>query len=164
MTIHWGILSTAHINRRVIPAIQQSNRGLLMGVASRDILRAEAYASSWNIPKAYGSYEALLADPDIHVIYISLPNHLHAEWIIKSLEAGKQVLCEKPMCLSLSEMDSVEATCSRTGNFVMEGFMHLHHPQTHPASSTHQAQGTGSRPGGLSAACWAALVLSLIHI
>ena len=102
-----------------------------MGVASRDILKAEAYASSWNIPKAYGSYEALLADPDIQVIYISLPNHLHAEWIIKSLEAGKQVLCEKPMCLSLSEMDSVEATCSRTGNFVMEGFMHLHHPQTH---------------------------------
>ena len=91
MTIHWGILSTAHINRRVIPAIQQSNSGLLMGVASRDILKAEAYATTWNIPKAYSSYEALLADPAIQVIYISLPNHLHAEWIIKSLEAGKQV-------------------------------------------------------------------------
>ncbi|HSF87908.1 MAG TPA: Gfo/Idh/MocA family oxidoreductase [Saprospiraceae bacterium] len=130
-TIHWGILSTAHINRRIIPAIQQSGRGFLAGVASRDQAKAETYASSWNIPKGYGSYEALLADPDIQVIYISLPNHLHAEWIIKSLEAGKQVMCEKPMCLSLSEMDSVEEACSRTGNFVMEGFMHLHHPQTH---------------------------------
>ena len=79
MTIHWGILSTAHINRRVIPAIQQSNSGLLMGVASRDILKAEAYATTWNIPKAYSSYEALLADPAIQVSYISLPNHLHAE-------------------------------------------------------------------------------------
>lgn len=95
------------------------------------MLKAEAYASTWNIPKAYGSYEALLADQDIQVIYISLPNHLHAEWIIKSLEAGKQVLCEKPMCLSLPDMESVEDACNRTGNFVMEGFMHLHHPQTH---------------------------------
>ena len=131
MTIHWGILSTAHINRRIIPAIQQSSRGFLAGVASRDLNKASTYATSWNIPKANGSYEALLAEPDIQVIYISLPNNLHAEWIIKSLEAGKQVLCEKPMCLSLSEMDSVEDACSRTGNFVMEGFMHLHHPQTH---------------------------------
>ena len=131
MTIHWGILSTAHINRRLIPAIQQSVRGSLTGVASRDLTKAESYASSWNIPKAYGTYEALLADPDIQVIYISLPNHLHTEWIIKSLEAGKQVLCEKPMCLSLSEMEAVEDACRRTGNFVMEGFMHLHHPQTH---------------------------------
>ncbi len=131
MTIHWGILSTAHINRRIIPAIEQSGRGFLTGVASRDQAKAEEYASSWNIPKAYGSYEALLADRDIQVIYISLPNHLHSEWIIKSLEAGKQVLCEKPMCLSLPEMESIEDACSRTGNFVMEGFMHLHHPQTH---------------------------------
>lgn len=131
LTIHWGILSTAHINRRIIPAIEQSGRGFLAGVASRVLAKAEEYASSWNIPKAYGSYEALLAARDIQVIYISLPNHLHAEWIIKSLEAGKQVLCEKPMCLSLPEMESIEDACSRTGNFVMEGFMHLHHPQTH---------------------------------
>lgn len=131
MTIHWGILSTAHINRRIIPAIQHSGRGHLAGVASRDLAKAQQYASTWNIPIAYGSYEDLLADPDIQVIYISLPNHLHAEWIIKSLEAGKQVLCEKPMCLSLPEMESIEDACIRTGNFVMEGFMHLHHPQTH---------------------------------
>jgi xylose dehydrogenase (NAD/NADP) len=130
MTIHWGILSTAHINRRIIPAIQHSGRGYLAGVASRDMAKAEVYALSWNIPKAFGSYEALLADPDIQVIYISLPNHLHTEWIIKSLEAGKQVLCEKPMCLSLKEMESVEDACNRTGNIVMEGYMHLHHPQT----------------------------------
>jgi predicted dehydrogenase len=131
MTIHWGILSTAHINRRIIPAIQHSGRGYLAGVASRDLVKAQQYASTWNIPKAYGSYEDLLADPDIQVIYISLPNHLHTEWIIKSLEAGKQVLCEKPMCLSLTEMEYIEDACNRTGNFVMDGLMHLHHPQTH---------------------------------
>ncbi len=131
MTIHWGILSTAHINRRIIPAIQHSGRGHLAGVASRDLAKAQQYASSWNIPKAYGSYEALLEDPEIQVIYISLPNHLHAAWTIKALEAGKQVLCEKPICLSVAEMDCIEEASNRTGNFVMEGFMHLHHPQTH---------------------------------
>lgn len=130
MTIHWGILSTAHINRRIIPAIRLSGRGHLAAVASRDLVKAETYAATWDIPKAYGTYEGMLADPAIDVIYISLPNHMHTEWTIKSLEAGKQVLCEKPMCLSLSEMESVEYACSRTGNFVMEGFMHLHHPQT----------------------------------
>ncbi|MDZ4746924.1 MAG: Gfo/Idh/MocA family oxidoreductase [Saprospiraceae bacterium] len=131
MIIHWGILSTAHINRRIIPAIQHSERGHLAAVASRDLAKAHQYASTWNIPKAYGSYEALLEDREIQVIYISLPNYLHAAWTIKALEAGKQVMCEKPMCLSVAEMDCVEEACNRTGNLVMEGFMHLHHPQTY---------------------------------
>lgn len=131
MKINWGILSTAHINRRVIPAIRHSSRGHLRAVASRDLLKAETYALNWNIPIAYGAYEDLLADQDIHIIYNSLPNHLHAQWTIKALEAGKQVLCEKPMCLSLSEMDAIEEASRRTGNLVMEGFMHLYHPQTH---------------------------------
>ena len=131
MSINWGILSTAHINRRIIPAIRHSGNGHLRAVASRDLSKAEAYALDWDIPISYGSYEALLADQDIHIIYNSLPNHLHAEWTIKALEAGKQVLCEKPMCLSLSEMDAIEEASRRTGNLVMEGYMHLYHPQTH---------------------------------
>jgi len=84
-TIHWGILSTAHINRRIIPAIYQSSRGQLSAVASRNTEKAKLYAAEWSIPKAYGTYEALLADKDLQVIYISLPNHLHSEWIIRSL-------------------------------------------------------------------------------
>lgn len=128
--IHWGILSTAHINRRVIPAIRHSSRGHLMAVASRDLDRAREYASQWHIPHAYGSYEDLLANDSIQVVYISLPNHLHTEWIVKCLQAGKHVLCEKPMCLTLEELAVVEQAMKETGLFVMEGFMHLHHPQT----------------------------------
>jgi xylose dehydrogenase (NAD/NADP) len=131
MTINWGILSTAHINRRIIPAIQHSTRGHLAAVASRDPAKASAYALQWNIPKSYGSYDELLANEDIDVIYNSLPNHLHTEWTIRSLEAGKHVLCEKPICLSLEELDAIDIACKRSGNYVMEGFMHLHHPQTH---------------------------------
>ncbi|HEY3385079.1 MAG TPA: Gfo/Idh/MocA family oxidoreductase [Saprospiraceae bacterium] len=131
MTIHWGILSTAHINRRIIPAIHHSGRGMLKAVASRDLVKATSYASQWNIPKAFGTYDDLLGDPDIHVIYNSLPNHLHTEWTIRSLEAGKHVLCEKPMCLSLEELNLIEETSRKTGCYVMEGYMHLHHPQTH---------------------------------
>jgi predicted dehydrogenase len=131
MTIHWGILSTAHINRRIIPAIQSSPRGHLSAVASRDAGKAAAYAAHWNIPKAYGLYDELLEDKTIQVIYNSLPNHMHTYWTIRALEAGKDVLCEKPMCLTSAEMDAIEEACIRTGHHVMEGFMHLHHPQTH---------------------------------
>lgn len=131
MTVQWGILSTAHINRRIIPAIHQSERGHLLAVASRDFEKSWDYAAQWHIPKSYGSYDALLANEEINVVYISLPNHLHTEWIIKSLQSGKHVLCEKPMCLTLAEMDAVENAAAKTGLIVMEGFMHLHHPQTH---------------------------------
>jgi len=131
MTVNWGILSTAHINRRVIPAIHHSGRGHLLAVASRDLDKAQQYAEQWHIPHAYGSYEDLLANDSIHVVYISLPNHLHTEWIIKTLMSGKHVLCEKPMCMSIAEMELVEKAMQQTGLHVMEGFMHLHHPQTH---------------------------------
>jgi predicted dehydrogenase len=131
MTVNWGILSTAHINRRVIPAIHHSGRGQLLAVASRDLDKAQQYAEQWHIPHAYGSYEDLLANDSIHVVYISLPNHLHTEWIIKALNNNKHVLCEKPMCMSMSELIRVEQAMQQTGFQVMEGFMHLHHPQTH---------------------------------
>jgi predicted dehydrogenase len=92
--------------------------------------RAQFYADEWHIPHAYGSYEDLLANTSIQVVYISLPNHLHTEWILKSLAAGKHILCEKPMCLTLDELDQIEKAMQATGLHVMEGFMHLYHPQT----------------------------------
>src|ERR1700704_5941356 len=92
-----GIIATADINRKVIPGAHASPKVDLVAVASRDQARAEEYAKTWEIERAYGSYEALLADADIEAVYISLPNTLHCEWSIKALEAGKHVLCGKPM-------------------------------------------------------------------
>ena len=98
--LNWGFLSTARINRALITPLQVSKRNHLLAVGSRSQETADAYAREQKIPRAYGSYESLLADPDVDVIYISLPNHLHAEWTIKAVEAGKHVLCEKPLALS----------------------------------------------------------------
>ena len=94
--VRFGIISTAHINRLVIPGAHASDKVDLIAVASRDQARAEEYARKWEIERAYGSYEALLEDPDVDAVYISLPNTMHAEWSIKSVEAGKHVLVEKP--------------------------------------------------------------------
>jgi len=129
-TIRWGLVSTANINRRVIPAIQQSERGQLAAVASRDIGKATAYAAEWQIPSAFGSYEAMLASDEVDAVYISLPNHLHAEWTVKALEAGKHVLCEKPFSITLDAVDQMIAAAGRTGMVLAEAFMYRHHPQT----------------------------------
>ena len=103
--LRWGLLSTAHINRKIIPAIRATRRSKLVAVSSRSELKSSQYAAEWNIPLSFGSYEAMLASPDIDAVYISLPNHLHAEWTIKALQAGKHVLCEKPLALTLEEVD-----------------------------------------------------------
>ncbi len=128
--LNWGLLSTANINQSLIPPIRDSERNELVGVASRDLDRAKAYAKKWDIPLAYGSYEALLADPEIDVVYISLPNSLHAEWAIKSAESGKHVLCEKPLAMSTQEVDAISAAVERNGVVAAEAFMYRHHPQT----------------------------------
>ncbi len=128
--LHWGILSTARINRALIPILSASPRTRLLAVASRSLSTAEAYARQWHIPRAYGSYEELLADPEIDVIYNPLPNHLHAEWTIKAVQAGKHVLCEKPLALRLDEVDAIQATAQAHGKIVAEAFMYRHHPQT----------------------------------
>ena len=128
--LNWGLLSTAKINRALIPPLRASKRTRLLGVASRNQSSADGYAREWNIPRAYGSYEAMLADPEIDVIYNPLPNHLHAEWTIKALQAGKNVLCEKPMVLTLAEADQIIAATQETGKVVAEAFMYRHHPQT----------------------------------
>lgn len=128
--VRWGLLSTANINRRLIPAIRASRRGELVAVASRTQARADEYAKEWNIPTAFGSYEELLTSGAIDAIYIGLPNHLHAEWTIRALRSGVHVLCEKPFTLSLKEMDAVIDAAAETGNVVAEAFMYRHHPQT----------------------------------
>ena len=101
MSLRWGLLSTARINRLIIPAIRASARSEVTTVASRTSERGEAYAAEWKIPRVLGSYQALVDDPEIDVIYIGLPNSLHVEWTIRALEGGKHVLCEKPLALSV---------------------------------------------------------------
>jgi len=128
--LNWGLLSTARINRALIQPLQVSKRNHLLAVASRSQANADAYAKEQKITRAYGSYEALLADPEIDVIYNSLPNHLHAEWTIKAVEAGKHVLCEKPLALTVAEVDAIHAAAHKHGRVVAEAFMYRHHPQT----------------------------------
>ena len=128
--VRWGLLSTANINRRLIPAIRASERGELTAVASRSKEKVEAYAREWEIPQTFDSYEAMLQSDAIDAVYISLPNHLHAEWSIYAMKQGKHVLCEKPFVLTMAEMDAVEATAVDTGMTITEAFMYRHHPQT----------------------------------
>ena len=129
-TLNWGLLSTARINRALITPLRASKRNMLLAVASRSQENAEAYAREKKIPRAHGSYEALLSDPDIDVIYNPLPNHLHAEWTIKAVEAGKHVLCEKPLALNVDEVDAIKSAARTHGRVVAEAFMYRHHPQT----------------------------------
>jgi predicted dehydrogenase len=128
--VRWGIVSTAHINRLLIPGAQASPAVDLVAVASRDLARAEAYAREWGIPHAAGSYEELLADPSIEAVYVSLPNTLHCEWSIRALEAGKHVLCEKPLSRDPAEVEAAFDAAERAGRFLMEAFMWRHSPQT----------------------------------
>jgi predicted dehydrogenase len=127
--LRWGILGPGRIAPRLVCAIRGSERSELVAVASRDAGRAEVFAASHGIPRSFGSYDALLEAPDVDVVYVSLPNHLHAEWTIRALEAGKHVLCEKPLALAVDHVDAIVAACDRTGRIAVEGFMYLHHPQ-----------------------------------
>jgi len=129
-TLNWGLLSTARINRALIPALRASKRSNLLAVASRSQTFADTFAREWKIPQAYDSYEALLADPEIDVIYNPLPNHLHAKWTIKAVEAGKHVLCEKPLALNIENVDAIAGAAKTHGRVVAEAFMYRHHPQT----------------------------------
>jgi D-xylose 1-dehydrogenase (NADP+, D-xylono-1,5-lactone-forming) len=128
--VKWGILSTADINRKVIPGVRASERAELTAVASRDQRRAEEYAREWEIERAYGSYQALLDDADVEAVYISLPNTLHCDWSIRAVEAGKHVLCEKPMSRHVGDVESAFDVAERNGRILMEAFMYRHNPQT----------------------------------
>lgn len=128
--LRWGLLSTARINRALLGPLRRSKRNCLVAVASRTREKAEAYARQHHIPRAYGSYEALLADPEIDVIYNPLPNHLHAEWTIRAVEAGKHVLCEKPLALSEEEVLAIQQAAAQHQRVVAEAFMYRSHVQT----------------------------------
>ena len=127
--VKWGILSTARINRAVIPAARASEKVELVAVASREQERADAYAAEWEIPRAYGSYESLLADDELEAVYISLPNNLHTEWSIRCVEAGKHVLCEKPLSKRAADVEAAFDAAERADRLLSEAFMWRHNPQ-----------------------------------
>jgi D-xylose 1-dehydrogenase (NADP+, D-xylono-1,5-lactone-forming) len=128
--VKWGILSTADINRKVIPGLRASEKAELVAVASRDQSRADEYAREWEIERAYGSYAALLEDADVEAVYISLPNTLHCEWSIHAVEAGKHVLCEKPLSRYVADVEAAFDAAERSGRILTEAFMYRHNPQT----------------------------------
>jgi len=129
--IRWGVLSTAQFGVNTsVPAMQLGEYSVVSALASRDLASAQFAAKRLAIPKAYGSYEELLADPEIDAIYNPLPNHLHVPWSIKALEAGKNVLCEKPIAMSAAEAQELLNVSGRYPHLkVMEAFMYRHHPQ-----------------------------------
>jgi predicted dehydrogenase len=127
--LRWGVLSTASIGRvKVIPAIQNAPHCEVVAIASRDGALAASVAGELGIPKPHGSYEALLADPEVDAVYIPLPNHLHATWAIAAAQAGKHVLCEKPLALSASDAERMIEVADRAGVLLMEAFMYRLHP------------------------------------
>src|SRR6266511_508105 len=128
--VRWGFLSTAGINRAVLAGVRQTDRASVVAVASREQQRADDYAREHGIERAHGSYEALLDDPDVEVIYVSLPNSLHVEWSVRALEAGKHVLCEKPFDRGPREVERAFDAADQAGRLLMEAFMYRHHPQT----------------------------------
>ena len=130
MAMRLGIVSTADINRKVIPGAHASEKVDLVAVASRDQQRADEYAKTWEIERAYGTYEALLEDPDVDAVYISLPNTMHREWSIRSVEAGKHVICEKPFSKRPSDVEDSFDAADRAGRLLTEAFMYRHNPQT----------------------------------
>jgi predicted dehydrogenase len=126
--VRFGVLGAAKIGRKVIPGIESSAVCSVDAVASRDLGKAEAYAEELSIPRAYGSYEGLIADPDIDAVYNPLPNHMHAEWSIAAVRAGKHVLCEKPLAMNAVEAESIMRAASEADRYVVEAFMYRLHP------------------------------------
>jgi predicted dehydrogenase len=125
-----GVLGAAKIAReKVIPGMRSCRSATVVAIASREGARAAETAAALGVPRSFASYEALLADPAIDAVYIPLPNHLHAPWAIRALEAGKHVLCEKPIALTASETEDIAAAARRTGKHAAEAFMIRHHPQ-----------------------------------
>jgi D-xylose 1-dehydrogenase (NADP+, D-xylono-1,5-lactone-forming) len=129
--LRWGILSTATIARtKVIPGMRRAEKCEVVAIASRDPALGRSVAERLEIPVVHDSYEALLADPDVEAVYISLPNSLHVAWSIRALEAGKHVLCEKPLSRRAADVERAFETAERAGLVLMEAFMYRHNPQT----------------------------------
>jgi predicted dehydrogenase len=128
--IRWGILSTARIAQRVVDGARLSEGAQIVAVGSRDLARAQAYADEHGIARAHGSYEDLLADPEVDAVYIPLPNSMHVPWSVRALEAGKHVLCEKPLTRHPAQVDEAFDAADRAGRVLMEAFMWRFNPQT----------------------------------
>ena len=126
--LNWGFLSTARINSKIIPWLKDNN--LAYAVGSRDLAKAKAFQNEWKLQKAYGSYEELLADPKVDIIYNALPNHLHAEWTLKAIHKGKHVLCEKPFVTDPEDAKKIISLAKKKKVIVGEGFMYRHHKHT----------------------------------
>lgn len=141
--LRWGILGSARILRKTIPALQETKNGEVIGIASRTEEKAREYADKHGVPQAYGSYEALLASSEIDAVYIPLPNALHLEWILKSLDAGKHVLCEKPLAMNAAEVEEITRKADETGLKVLEGFMYRFHPRFEKLQNLLQAETVG---------------------
>jgi xylose dehydrogenase (NAD/NADP) len=133
--VRWGLLSTARINKAILDAAGQGERAEVVAVASRDQERAGAYAREHGIARAHGSYDGMLEDDDVEVVYVSLPNSLHVEWSIRALDAGKHVLCEKPLGRGAADVARAFDAAEGNGRLLMEAFMYRHHPQTKTAAA-----------------------------
>ena len=132
--IRWGILSTARIGRRAVaPAIRASRNGRLQAVGSRDAAKARAYADELEIETSHGSYQAVLDDASVDAVYIPLPNALHKEWVIRAADAGKHVLCEKPLGIDVAEVKDMDRAARLNGVKLMEAFMYRFHPRSERA-------------------------------
>jgi predicted dehydrogenase len=128
--VRWGILSTARINRKLLAGARLASGVDVVAVGSRDRERGEAFAAEHGIPRVHDSYDELLADPEVEAVYIPLPNALHVPWAVRALEAGKHVLCEKPLARRAAEVEAAFDAADRTGRLLMEAFMWRYHPQT----------------------------------
>jgi predicted dehydrogenase len=128
--VRWGILSTARINRKVLAGAREAAGVDVVAVGSRDRARGEAFAAEHGIGRVHGSYEELLADDDVEAVYVPLPNSLHVPWTVKALDAGKHVLCEKPLTRRAAEAEHAFDAAERAGRLLMEAFMWRYHPQT----------------------------------
>ena len=128
--VRLGIVSTAHINRKLLAGAAESAGADVVAVGSRELSRAQEFAELHGIPRAYGTYDELLGDPDVEAVYIPLPNTMHCEWSIRAVEAGKHVLCEKPMSRHPQDVEAAFAAAERAGRLLSEAFMYRHHEQT----------------------------------
>jgi D-xylose 1-dehydrogenase (NADP+, D-xylono-1,5-lactone-forming) len=128
--VRWGVLSTARINRKVLVGARAADGVEVVAIGSRDWPRGEAFAAEHGIGRVHGSYEELLADPEVEAVYIPLPNSLHVPWSVRALEAGKHVLCEKPLTRRAADAEAAFDAAERAGRLLMEGFMWRYHPQT----------------------------------
>ncbi len=128
--VRWGVLGVAAIaTSRFMPAMNGASSARLVAIASRSLDKAKAVAQEFGVPRYFGSYEELIADPEIDALYVPLPNHLHVEWSVRALDAGKHVLCEKPLCLSANDVLALIAARDRSGRYIEEAFSYRNHPQ-----------------------------------